>query len=190
MTRSRYRRSSRNWPAATRSSRLRLVAATTRTSTGACGRSEPTAWISPFSRNRNSHACMRRIMSPTSSRNSVPRCASRSLPRFSGQAPVMFPSTCPKSSDSRRASVRPAQFTATNGASLRLDWLWIYRATRSLPTPLSPVIRTVAGLFAARLGHGEQFRHGTAGDDEACLLQRSTRHRDGDLDEVGRMFFR
>ena len=29
------------------------------------------------------------------------------------------------------------------------------------------------------LGHGEQFRHGTAGDDEACLLQRSTDMRWG-----------
>ena len=44
----------------------------------------------------------------------------------------------------------PAQFTATNGASLRLEWLWMYRATTSLPTPLSPVIRTLAGLSAAR----------------------------------------
>ena len=69
--------------------------------------------------------------------------------------------------------MRPAQFTPTNAALLRLDWLWMYRATTSFPTPLSPVIRTVAELFAARLGHGEQFRHGTAGDDEAGLLQRS-----------------
>ena len=39
--------------------------------------------LSPFSRNRSSSACMRRLISPTSSRNSVPRCASWSLPRLS-----------------------------------------------------------------------------------------------------------
>ena len=46
------------------------------------GASEPTAWISPFSRKRSSIACMRRLISPTSSRKSVPRCASLQLPKL------------------------------------------------------------------------------------------------------------
>jgi len=63
---------------------------------------------------------------------------------------VKLPLTWPNSSNSRSVSVRPAQFTATNGAWRRIDWLWMNRATTSLPTPLSPVIRTLPGLCAAR----------------------------------------
>ena len=91
-----------------------------------------------------------------------------------GKVPVMFPLTCPKSSDSRRASVRPAQFTATNGASLRLEWLWMYRATRSLPTPLSPVIRTVAGLFAAPSAMASSSVIARLATTKTGLLRRST----------------
>jgi hypothetical protein len=66
---------------------------------------------------------MRRLISTTSSRNSVPRCASWIFPRLSRKAPVKLPFTWPNNSDSSSVSVRPAQFTATNGAAFRGDWL-------------------------------------------------------------------
>jgi len=38
--------------------------------------------------------------------------------------------------------------TLTNGPSRRIDAAWRARATRSLPTPLSPLIRTVVSVSA------------------------------------------
>ncbi len=46
--------------------------------------------------------------------------------------------------------MRPAQFTATNGIPRRVECTWIWRAKRSLPTPLSPVIRTLPSQVAIR----------------------------------------
>ena len=60
-----------------------LVAAMTRTSTCVLTVSEPTGWISPFSRNRRNIACMRRLISATSSRKIVPWCACCSMPTLS-----------------------------------------------------------------------------------------------------------
>lgn len=57
---------------------------------------------------------------------------------------VKAPFSCPNNSDSRRLSVRAAQFTATHGPSLRWLWLWMARATSSLPVPDLPLINTVA----------------------------------------------
>jgi hypothetical protein len=52
-----------------------LVAEITRTSTRVGGASAPTGTTSPFSRKRSSIACMRRLISPISSRKIVPLCA-------------------------------------------------------------------------------------------------------------------
>lgn len=46
--------------------------------------------------------------------------------------------------------MRPAQFTATNAWPRRAECAWIYRAIKSFPTPLSPVIRTFPSYGAAR----------------------------------------
>ena len=58
-------------------------------------------------------ACIRGLISPTSSRKIVPRWAAWSFPGLSRYAPVKLPFTWPKSSDSSSDSVSPAQFTAT-----------------------------------------------------------------------------
>src|SRR6266446_6046275 len=78
----------------------------------------------------------------------VPRCASSNCPSFRRCAPVNAPFSCPKSSDSRSPGGIAAQLTLTNGALRRADAAWIARATTSLPTPLSPRIRTVASVSA------------------------------------------
>ena len=52
----------------------------TRTSTLDASRSEPTRWISPFSRKRSSSDCIDRLISPTSSRKIVPPFACSSQP--------------------------------------------------------------------------------------------------------------
>ena len=54
---------------------------------------------------------MRSVISPISSRNTVPRCAVSSLPGLSRYAPVKLPFTWPNSSDSSSVSGRPAQLT-------------------------------------------------------------------------------
>jgi len=46
--------------------------------------------------------------------------------------------------------VSPAQLIATKGPAARFELRWICRATRSFPTPLSPVISTFASPVAAR----------------------------------------
>ncbi len=47
-------------------------------------------------------------------------------------------------------SGRAPQFTATNGPSRRAPCVWMARATISLPVPLSPVSKTLAGASATR----------------------------------------
>ena len=93
---------------------------------------------------------MRSVISPTSSRKMVPSSAVSSLPGLSRYAPVKLPFTWPKSSDSSRVSGRPAQLTAMNARSARGLLVWMARATSSLPTPLSPVMRTLASDRAMR----------------------------------------
>src|SRR5688572_12328973 len=81
----------------------------------------------------------------------VPWWAISSLPGLSRYAPVKLPLTWPNSSDSSSVSGRPAQLTATNSLFCRGPSAWMARATTSLPTPLSPVIRTFASDRATRM---------------------------------------
>ena len=76
--------------------------------------------------------------------------ACSNLPICFSVAPVNDPFSWPKSSDSIRSSGMAAQFTCTNRSRLRRLLRWMARATSSLPTPLSPVISTVALVGAAR----------------------------------------
>ena len=62
---------------------VRVIAATTRTLTRRPSPSAPTFCSSPVSRNRSSRPCIRSVISPTSSRNTVPLCAISSLPGLS-----------------------------------------------------------------------------------------------------------
>jgi hypothetical protein len=93
---------------------------------------------------------MRRLISPISSRNTVPRSALSKVPALSRYAPVKLPRTWPNSSDSRSVSGRPAQFTGTKDRLARALRQWIAWATSSLPTPLSPVMRILASESAMR----------------------------------------
>mgnify|MGYP007122148974 CR=1 FL=1 len=58
-------------------------------------------------------------------------------------APVKAPRSYPNSSASRSCSGKAAQLTATKGPPARGEWLWIERATRSLPVPDSPITSTL-----------------------------------------------
>ncbi len=89
-------------------------------------------------------------MSPISSRNRVPRSASRKEPSRSDTAPVKAPRTWPNSSLSSNSLGMAAQLMATKGWRERRPWAWIARATTSLPVPVSPVISTVASLSASK----------------------------------------
>ena len=136
-TESRKNRSSRKRSRAISSSRFLLVAAITRTSTSIvfC---EPIRSTSPSCSTRSTFACVRRLMSPTSSRKIVPRCASSNLPICFSVAPVNEPFSWPNSSLSISSSGIAAQLTWTKASSARSELRWIARATSSLPTPLSP----------------------------------------------------
>ena len=52
------------------------------------------------------------------------------------------------------------QLTATNGPDARVDFSWTSRATRSLPEPLSPVIRTVESTLAMRVARSTSLAIG------------------------------
>src|SRR3990170_2783436 len=68
-----------------------------------------------FPGTRRIFACVRGLMSPTSSRKRVPPSASSKRPLLRPVAPVNAPFSCPNSSDSISSSGIAAQFTATNG---------------------------------------------------------------------------
>ena len=85
----------------------------------------PTGWISPFFGKPSSTACIRRLISPSSSRNSVPPLAWRLRPGLSRYAPVKLPRTWPNKFDSSSVSGMPLQLTATNGRVGRALWAWI-----------------------------------------------------------------
>ncbi len=89
--------------------------------------------------------------SPISSRKSVPPSAAAMRPRRAELAPVNAPRTWPKSSLSSSASGMAPQFTGTRARPARGLRSWMRRANTSLPTPVSPVMRTVASLAAMRL---------------------------------------
>src|ERR1044072_1925755 len=114
MTLSRCSRSSRKRPMAISRATSLFVAAITRTSTGT-DFAEPTREITPSCRARSTLACAERLMSPTSSRNSVPPSASSNLPGRSATAPVKLPFMWPNSSLSINSPGIAGQLTSTNG---------------------------------------------------------------------------
>jgi hypothetical protein len=61
---------------------------------------------------------------------------------------VKAPRRCPKSWLAISDSDSPAQLTAMNGPSRRGEAEWMLWATSSLPTPVSPSIRTVQSPWA------------------------------------------
>ena len=68
----------------------------------------------------------------------MPPLAISNRPRLAPTAPVNAPRAWPNSSDSSSDSVSAVQLTGTNGACARGEWVWIARATSSLPVPDSP----------------------------------------------------
>ncbi len=98
---------------------------------------------------RSSLACVSRGMFPISSKKMLPLSARSHSPFFGYTAPVNAPFTCPKSVDSSRSGGRLPELTVTKARSERDEFVWIARATSSLPVPLSPVMRIVERLGAA-----------------------------------------
>ena len=150
-TERRKNRSSRKRPRAISSSRFLLVAAMTRTSTVDRLLRTRSRSTSPSCSTRSTFACVRRLMSPTSSRKIVPPSASSNLPICFSVAPVNEPFSCPNSSLSISSSGIAAQLTCDEGlVGARAELRWIARATSSLPTPLSPRDRAPWRSWARR----------------------------------------
>ena len=80
------------------------------------GRIPPTRVNSWVSRTRRRSICIFREISPTSSRKRVPALAISSRPFLVYLASVKAPFSCPKSSLSRRCSVKAPQLMAIKGA--------------------------------------------------------------------------
>src|SRR3989441_12236127 len=80
---------------------------------------DPTREITPSCSARSTFACAERLLSPTSSRNSVPPSASSNLPARSANAPVQLPFMRPARSLSLRPVRLAAQLTSTNGPAAR-----------------------------------------------------------------------
>ena len=95
-------------------------------------------------------ACVAPLISPSSSRNSVPRSPCSKRPRYADVAPVNAPRSCPNNSDSCNDTGIAAQLTGTKGPECRCDASWIARATSSVPVPVSPRMQTVTGLVVNR----------------------------------------
>ena len=114
------------------------------------GRVPPTRWNSPSCSTRSSFTWVAGVMSPISSRNSVPPSACSKRPARWRSAPVNAPRSWPNSSDSSSVSGSAAQFTFTKGRAARGEPPWISPATSSLPVPVSPVRSTVERLGATR----------------------------------------
>ena len=125
-----------------------LVAARMRTSTGRFSE-VPTGVTSPSCRTRRSFTWVSRLMSPISSRNSVPWLALSNFPLRSAVAPVKAPRTCPNISLSMSSAGMAAQLTWTKERGRRGDSAWMARAISSLPVPRSPEIRTRQRVGAA-----------------------------------------
>ena len=92
----------------------RFVAAMTRTST-LISRVPPTRLNIRSCRQRSTLAWLFGDISPTSSRNSVPRSASSMSPFLVARASVKAPFSWPNSSLSKSVSVMAAQLTSMNG---------------------------------------------------------------------------
>ena len=149
----RKNRSWRNVPRVISLSRSRLVAAMKRTSSGR-GLSPPTRSTTRSSMTRSSLTWIEWGSSPTSSRNTVPPSAVSSRPGLAAIAPVNAPRSWPNSSLSSRLSDSAAQLSLRYGLAARGDMRWTRSASTSLPTPVSPRIRTVmlpAAMRSARL---------------------------------------
>ncbi len=112
---------------------------------------------------------MARLISPTSSRNSVPLLACSNLPSLRSVAPVKEPFSWPKSSLSSKLSAKAAQFIVQNGRLWRSLLKWMAWATSSLPTPLSPRISTVALVGANRAMVGAKLLHFRALADDVAI---------------------
>ena len=105
---------------------------------------EPTRSNSPVSITRSSLVCWLDGTLAISSRNRLLPSASSKRPTRSTLASVKAPRTWPKSSLSKTPSAMPPAFTVTIGRLARGDTAWSACATRLLPVPFSPVMRTLA----------------------------------------------
>ena len=148
-TLSRKKRSERNLPSRTASSRSRFVAAITRASVRSVSL-PPTRSNSRSCSTRSRATCTGAGSSPTSSRKIVPPAASSKRPRRRSSAPVKAPFSWPNSSEATSPSGSAAQLTLTRARLARGDPWWIARAMSSLPVPVSPVISTVESVAATR----------------------------------------
>ena len=107
---------------------------------------------------------MMRLMSPISSRNSVPVVAASNLPFRSPTAPVNAPLTCPNISLSISSLGMAAQLSSMNGRSRRGERAWTAPAMSSLPVPLSPrrdrpFIELNCAAIPSELIESEMFGH-------------------------------
>ena len=101
----------------------------------------------------------------------MPPSASANLPFLLVVAPVNAPRTWPKSSDSSSVSGIAAQFTLISGISRCALWLWMARATSSLPVPVSPVMSTVLFVSRDQLRRLVHFLHRPAAADHAVVVE-------------------
>ena len=136
----RKKRSWRNFPLKTLSSRLVLVAEMTRIST-LMGLFDPIRSISLSWRTRSSFAWRSDLNAEISSRKRVPPLAYSNFPMVRVWAPVKAPFSWPNISLSISSGGMAAQLTATKGPFFLLPWRWMARAISSLPVPLSPMIK-------------------------------------------------
>ena len=99
------------------------------------------------------------------------RCgASSNHPRLARLAPVKAPSSWPNNSLSSKLSERAPQFTEMKGPVERGLSAWMARASRSFPTPVSPMIqqRGITGHDSLHHVH-ERFHRRARGDKIAEL---------------------
>ena len=96
----------------------------------------------------------------------MPPSAISNLPARSRLAPVKAPATCPNSSLSAMDSGSAAQLTWISASSRRGEVSWICRATSSLPTPVSPVMRTARSERGDQMDLVEQPARGRAGAED------------------------
>ena len=79
-----------------------------------------------------------------------------------------------------------AQFSATNGPPDRRDLRWMWRASTSLPVPLSPVISTDASAAGDLLGPAQRLEHRRVARDQAVAVAAGGLQDGGDQLRVGR----
>ena len=129
------------------------------------------------SRTFSSLACTCGSASPTSSRKSVPRCATSIKPGFAATAPVKAPFSWPKSSESRRSRDRPAQLRSTKASSARGPFWCSHRARTPLPVPDSPCSRTQALEAATRRAFASSVRMASLSPRNGSTASRAERER-------------